>query len=68
MVKLGPRDIQTTKAGFMRIFESFQALGIPNSEAYHRAVAYCEYEGITPSYTSFESFKTSALYEKKAKK
>jgi hypothetical protein len=68
MVVLGPKDLQTTKEGFMRIFVSFWELGITQSEAYHRTIAYCEYTGVSPSYTSFESFKSSALYEKKCKK
>lgn len=68
MVKLTESDIQTTKEGFMKIYNAYRDKGITIQEAYYRTVDYCHANGLSPSYTSLESFKTSSLYEKVIKK
>ena len=64
MVKLIESDVQTTKTGFLKIFESFKRRDTTIQDAYYLTIEYCKLNNITPLYNSFDSFKSGALYKK----
>lgn len=68
VIDLKETDIQVTKAGFIKIFEAHKNRNTSIQDAYYKAIDYCKANNISPLYTTFESFKTSALYKKKIKK
>ncbi|QRQ99706.1 hypothetical protein [Dyadobacter sandarakinus] len=67
MVTLENKDLQLTKAGFLKIFDKHRASGMTIQDAYYAVVDYCRDNGYDAKYSTFESFKTRALYAAKPK-
>lgn len=67
MVNILENELQLTKAGFLRIIETYKRQGLTIKDSYYAVEKLCTSKGYSMKFSSYESFK-DAYYSKKPNK